>query len=65
MDFLRENELAGKSFPLRQWWENDASNEPLPVSMGLRRGEAVRPGSEELRNNARARAAVLHVLHWE
>jgi 16S rRNA (cytosine1402-N4)-methyltransferase len=65
MDFIREHELAGARFPLRQWWEQDASRDPLPVSMGLRRGEAVRPGPEELRANARARAAVLHMLHWE
>jgi hypothetical protein len=66
MDFVREHELAGKAFPLRQWWENDhAGNEPLPLSFGLRRGDAIRPGADELQRNARARAAVLHMLHWE
>ena len=65
MDFLRDHELAGKSFPLRHWWERDASNAPLEITFGLRRGEAVRAGAEELRTNARARSAVLHVLYKE
>lgn len=65
MDFLREHELAGKAFPLRHWWEQDPSNPPLEVGFGIRRGDAVRAGAEELRTNARARSAVLHVLYKE
>ena len=60
--FLRDKELAPRSFPLRAFWEADASRPPLAVSPGLRRLPAVRPGAAELRDNARARSAVLHVL---
>jgi 16S rRNA (cytosine1402-N4)-methyltransferase len=65
MDFLRSKELAGEEFPLRAWWQAERADEPLKRAAGLRRGDARRPGVEELRVNARARSAVLHVLHKE
>ena len=65
MDFVRKHEIAGENFPLRAWWESEPCGEPLKQSFGVRRGEALRPGAEELRTNARSRSAVLHVLHKE
>ena len=65
MDFLRDHELAGEAFPLRQWLEARPEAEPLPLAMGLRRGAARRPSEAELRTNSRARSAVLHVLYKE
>ena len=65
MDFVRKHEIAGENFPLRAWWESEPCGEPLKQSFGVRRGEALRPGAEELRTNARSRSAVLHVLYKE
>jgi 16S rRNA (cytosine1402-N4)-methyltransferase len=77
-EFLRENELAPDTYPLRQWWEAGrqaaaAGGEkaaagprpPLPKGVGLRRAPAVCPSEAELRENSRSRSAVLHILHKE
>jgi len=66
MDFLREHELAGKSFPLRHWWESDASNPPARHELmvcGVEKRFVL--GLRSFRSNARARSAVLHVLYKE
>lgn len=63
MDFLRENELAAESYPLRAWLEE--SEEGLSGTkrkFGLRRAPAIYPGAAELGYNSRARSAVLHIL---
>jgi 16S rRNA (cytosine1402-N4)-methyltransferase len=69
MDFLRANELAAESFPLREWWERTVQSadgaDALPRRAGLRRGAPRRPSDGELARNARSRSAVLHVLHKE
>ncbi|GAX82094.1 hypothetical protein CEUSTIGMA_g9522.t1 [Chlamydomonas eustigma] len=79
-EFLRENELAPESYPLRQWWEAGRQapavgeeaeaavarpRPPLPKGLGLRRAPAVCPSEAELRENSRSRSAVLHILHKE
>lgn len=63
MDFLRENELASESYPLRTWIEEEEGM--LKRKFGLRRAPAVYPGAAELGYNSRARSAVLHILHKE